>query len=140
MKRTPRMVVLTGLTILAVAMLHLGNPLQHRANLPTECWHASQLLADGGAPMPPWPSSGNALLADGGAPMPPWPSSRNVLLADGGAPMPPWPSSRNVLLADGGAPMPPWPPSAGFLPTDGGAARTAVGSGRSKTLALDLAT
>jgi len=104
MKRTPRMVVLTGLTILAVAMLHLGNPLQHRANLPTECWHASQLLADGGAPMPPWPSSGNA------------------------------------LLADGGAPMPPWPPSAGFLPTDGGAARTAVGSRRSKTLALDLAT
>ncbi len=66
MKCTSRMVVLAGLAILAVAMLHLGNPLQHWANLPTECRHASQMLADGGAPMPPWPT-GNALVADGGA-------------------------------------------------------------------------
>jgi hypothetical protein len=53
-------------------------------------------------------------VADGGAPMPPWPKPplKPRLLADGGAPMPPWPpkqTSRPTLIADGGAPMPPWP-------------------------------
>ncbi|HEV2223773.1 MAG TPA: hypothetical protein VGR84_12300 [Candidatus Acidoferrales bacterium] len=90
MKRTSRVVVLAGLAILVIAMLHLPNP----------------LLADGGAPMPPWPPS-NSLLADGGAPMPPWPPS-------------------NPLLADGGAPMPPWPQAADFLTVDVGALRTAA--------------
>ena len=67
MKCTFRMVVLAGLAILAVAMLYLGNPLQHWANLPTECRHASQMLADGGAPMPPWPTFADFLPVDGGA-------------------------------------------------------------------------
>ena len=39
------------------------------------------------------------LLADGGEPVPPWPSA-SVLLADGGEPVPPWPSG-SLLLADG---------------------------------------
>ncbi|MHB8617651.1 MAG: hypothetical protein ACYC93_16475 [Candidatus Acidiferrales bacterium] len=85
MKRTSRMVVLAGLAILLIATLHLRHPLQHSASLPTECWHASQLLADGGAPMPPWPST-NPLLADGGAPMPPWPSTAGFLTVVAGAP------------------------------------------------------
>jgi hypothetical protein len=51
-----------------------------------------QLLADGGAPTPPWPPS-TQLLTDGGAPTPPWPKlpSKLTLVADGGAPTPPWP-------------------------------------------------
>ncbi len=119
MKIRVKIMVLSGLAILAIATLH--NSQQISANLPTTSWHASRILADGGLPMPPWPSSGNVLLADGGLPMPPWPSSGNVLLADGGLPMPPWPSSGNVLLADGGLPMPPWPPSGNLAETgDGG--------------------
>jgi hypothetical protein len=51
----------------------------------------SQLLADGGAPLPQPP-----LIADGGAPLPQPP-----LVADGGAPLPQPP-----LVADGGAPLP----------------------------------
>ena len=96
MKHTSRMIALAGLAILVIAMLHLRNPLQHSKSLLTECWTASQLLADGGAPMPPWPPN-NPLLADGGAPMPPWPPN-NSLLADGGAPMPP-----NSRFLDGGS-------------------------------------
>jgi hypothetical protein len=57
----------------------------------------SKWVADGGAPMPPWPKPAlkPSLLADGGAPMPPWPpnlTSQTTLIADGGAPMPPWPT------------------------------------------------
>jgi hypothetical protein len=40
-------------------------------------WH-SNWVADGGAPMPPWPpnqTSKTTLIADGGAPMPPWPTA-----------------------------------------------------------------
>jgi hypothetical protein len=51
----------------------------------------SQWMADGGAPMPPWPPKPQ-LVADGGAPMPPWPP-KPQLVADGGAPMPPWPKA-----------------------------------------------
>lgn len=51
MKRTSRMVVLVGLAILVIAMLHLRNP----------------LLADGGAPMPPWPQASGFLTMDVGA-------------------------------------------------------------------------
>ena len=69
MKRTSRMVVLVSLAILVIAMLHLRN----------------SLVADGGAPMPPWPPS-NSLLADGGAPMPPWPQASGFLTVDVGAP------------------------------------------------------
>ena len=41
----------------------------------------ARVLADGGEPVPPWPS-GSVLLADGGEPVPPWPSG-SVLLAGG---------------------------------------------------------
>ena len=84
MKRTMTTVVFAGLAILAFALLNLGGPLQHWGDLPAEGCHALQLVADGGAPMPPWPGSGTSLLADGGAPMPPWPGSGTSLLADGG--------------------------------------------------------
>jgi hypothetical protein len=83
MKITVKGMVLSGLAIFAIAMLH--NPRQLSANLPTTSWHASKMLADGGIPMPPWNSSGNAMLADGGIPMPPWPSSSNLAaISDGG--------------------------------------------------------
>ena len=78
MKRTSTMVVLAGLAILAIAILHLRGPRQHSPSLRTEYWHASQLWADGGGPMPPWPTS-NLLLADGGGPMPPWPTTVGFL-------------------------------------------------------------
>jgi hypothetical protein len=38
-------------------------------------------------------ASGKPVIADGGAPMPPWPHKVQLLVADGGAPMPPWPHS-----------------------------------------------
>ena len=83
MKIRVKIMVLSGLAILAIATLH--NSQQISANLPTTSWHASRILADGGLPMPPWPSSGNVLLADGGLPMPPWPPSGNLAeTGDGG--------------------------------------------------------
>ncbi|HEV2314276.1 MAG TPA: hypothetical protein VGR94_03140 [Candidatus Acidoferrales bacterium] len=66
MKHTSRMIALAGLAILVIAMLHLRNPLQHSKSLLTECWTASQLLADGGAPMPPWPPTAGFLTVDPG--------------------------------------------------------------------------
>jgi hypothetical protein len=57
----------------------------------------SYLTADGGEPVPPWPTTGSLLLADGGEPVPPWPSG-SVLLADGGEPVPPWPSGPSGSL------------------------------------------
>jgi hypothetical protein len=43
------------------------------------------------------PNRHRAVIADGGAPMPPWP--HKVLMADGGAPMPPWPHPSSKLSA-----------------------------------------
>jgi hypothetical protein len=81
-------------------------------------------VADGGAPVPPYPpkSSFRALTADGGAPVPPYPKAPAInLTADGGAPVPSYPQPpipapsvsskpQSTLLADGGAPVPPYPP------------------------------
>ncbi len=50
-------------------------------------------------------SSRLSVWADGGGPVPPFPSG---LVADGGGPVPPFPSG---LVADGGGPVPPFPPS-----------------------------
>jgi len=73
-------------------------------------------------------SSTKTWVADGGAPVPPYPTrppkssanSRSILVADGGAPVPPYPppppkrngsaNSQRTLVADGGAPVPPYPP------------------------------
>ena len=60
-------------------------------------------------------------VADGGAPVPPYPKPpasanlKSTVVADGGAPVPPYPPPVSglpqlVLLADGGAPVPPYPP------------------------------
>jgi hypothetical protein len=81
-------------------------------------------VADGGAPVPPYPPKSHfrALIADGGAPVPPYPKPRVInLTADGGAPVPPYPkppipvrslsaNPQATLSADGGAPVPPYPP------------------------------
>lgn len=67
------------------------------------------ILADGGAPAPPFPGTGQSVTGL---------SSGSVALADGGAPAPPFPGTGqsvislpngSVTLADGGAPAPPFP-------------------------------
>ena len=67
-------------------------------------------------------ASAQPLVADGGAPVPPYPkppaaaNARSTVIADGGAPVPPYPQPpvsgrpQLILLADGGAPVPPYPP------------------------------
>jgi hypothetical protein len=78
MKCTLRTVVLAGLVIFVSAMLLFGSQLQSRTNASAKGWHAPQLLADGGKPVPPFPPSSGLLLAGGGAPMPPWPGTPSV--------------------------------------------------------------
>jgi len=67
-------------------------------------------------------TSAQPWVADGGAPVPPYPQPpasdrpRSTMVADGGAPVPPYPQPPRspkpqlTLLADGGAPVPPYPP------------------------------
>lgn len=109
---------------------------QHHDQLGIAPGHSQ--LADGGAPVPPYPPKPPlvALTADGGAPVPPYPPNpSSALTADGGAPVPPYPpnppyppqfvfpatdsvNSHPTLVADGGAPVPPYPPippAANFL-------------------------
>lgn len=50
---------------LSLATHGVGGPAAHSK---VNC----QWMADGGAPMPPWPPK-TQLIADGGAPTPPWP-------------------------------------------------------------------
>src|SRR5579885_3592877 len=91
MKRT---LYISALNLCCVVLLSYSLAIQHRST-----------------PAPPRPKP--QLVADGGAPTPPWPHLRGVetLVADGGAPTPPWPPkpAKAQLVADGGAPTPPWP-------------------------------
>ena len=90
--------VVVVVVCLSVAALSL---VTYRAGVSPLNWKAhSRSMADGGAPMPPWPPQ-TQLVADGGAPMPPWPKlpSKLTLVADGGAPMPPWPTAPSAMLS-----------------------------------------
>jgi hypothetical protein len=69
-------------------------------------------IADGGAPVPPYPpqmTNSTIVIADGGAPVPPYPpqiSNSTIVIADGGAPVPPYPpqiTNSTIVIADGGA-------------------------------------
>ncbi len=72
MKRMLTLVVLTMCSVVAIATLGTNSGNQG-CGLLRQCWVSPHLLADGGAPAPPWPSGG-ILVADGGEPAPPWPT------------------------------------------------------------------
>ncbi len=74
-------------------------------------------IADGGAPVPPYPkppvaTNSNLVIADGGAPVPPYPqppvaANSSLVIADGGAPVPPYPkppaaTNSDIMIADWG--------------------------------------
>ena len=104
-------VVLAGFAAIVLVVLFASSTGQTQHHKQFGIAPAHFQLADGGAP-PPIPPK--ALVADGGAPVPPYPPNpSSALTADGGAPVPPYPPNSNTrtLTADGGAPVPPYPPN-----------------------------
>jgi hypothetical protein len=114
--------VFTSIAIVAPSVSATHQPRHDGQSLHAPVSHQ---VADGGAPVPPYPpvSFSKTLVADGGAPVPPYPKPRSIyLMTDGGAPVPPYPKSpfagpsfsanpQATLSADGGAPVPPYPPN-----------------------------
>jgi len=115
------LVVFASIVLVAPSVSATDQPRHDGQSLPAL---VTPQVADGGAPVPPYPHKlySKALIADGGAPVPPYPKPRVInLMADGGARVPPYPKSpiagsplsanpQATLSADGGAPVPPYPP------------------------------